>query len=299
MKVSLIDIDGTLPNLALVKLDRYYSTQGAEVTWDNDLVLPHADKIFVSCLFRKNKPLAESYRMYGAEIGGTGYNNTTVLPKEIYDIKPRINLDFATRGCIRKCPFCFVPEKEGKIVAERDLYDIWDGHSKDVVLMDNNILALPDHFKLICKQLLKEGIRVDFNQGLDIRLVNDEIAQLLRKIKKTDLRFALDDINLIKTFKRKLRILDKHIPGRHFFVYVYFCRAHSFEDVMERLLFLKENKCRPYLMRDDDVRGDYEYNTLASWVNQTRFFMATTYEEFKKLRRNRNAPIKNQISLDV
>lgn len=176
MKILLIDIDSTILNLALKKVEYYYQQKGAEIIWNNDFWLSVADKIYVSCVFTKNRDKCKKYESWGAEIGGTGYDIKKKLPVEIDRIKPRINMDFATRGCIRKCKFCFVPEKEGKIRVDRNLYDIWDGKSKEVILLDNNILAKPEHFKLICKQAQQENIELDFNQGLDIRLINHSLS---------------------------------------------------------------------------------------------------------------------------
>ena len=63
-----------------------------------------------------------------------------------------------------------------------DIYDIWDGKSKTLTIMDNNILGKPDHFKKICAQLREEKVRVDFNQGLDIRLLDDTLIKELKTI---------------------------------------------------------------------------------------------------------------------
>lgn len=282
MRIVLINIDSKLPNLALVKLEMYYQQKGYEVVWNNTFFIHESEKTYVSCIFTKNKNKAKNYMMYNASIGGSGYDLMTELPKEIYSIKPRINMDFSTRGCIRKCDFCIVPEKEGNVRAERDLYDIWDGKSKKVTLLDNNILALPEHFELICSQATKENIQLDFNQGLDIRLVNDKIARMLSKQKLKDIRFALDYVRLIDIFNNKLKILERYSNHWYFFVYVYVCKDYSWEDTMERLLFLKKNKCRPYLMRDENVIKDKEYIRLARWVNQQHLFQNYTWDEFVK-----------------
>ncbi|GAH92586.1 unnamed protein product, partial [marine sediment metagenome] len=86
----------------------------------------------------------------------------TTLRPEIEEMKPKINIGFTTRGCIRKCPFCIVPEKEGKIRVVGDIYDFWDREGTELIILDNNILALPEHFKMICTQLKQENLKVDF-----------------------------------------------------------------------------------------------------------------------------------------
>ncbi len=297
MKILLINIDSVIPNIALVKIEYYYQQKGAEIIWNSDVWLPVADKIYVSCIFTKNRHKCKEYEAWGAEIGGTGYDIKKKLPIEIEKIKPRINLDFATRGCIRKCKFCFVSKKEGKMKVDRDLYDIWDGKSKEVILLDNNILAEPEHFKLICKQAIKENIKLDFNQGLDIRLVTDEIAKLLSKLKMKYYRFALDQPALINVFRKKLEILNKYISLKKVIVYVLVGFDTEWDDDMKRLLFLKSKNCRSYLMRHANLNGNKKYIVLSSWVNQRQFFMTHTFEDFVKIYRKRGKPIINESQL--
>lgn len=282
MNILIINIDSKLPNLALKKIEIYHKNQGDNIEYDSNLFVNWADKIYVSCIFTKNKHKCLNYKHYGAEIGGTGYDVLAKLPQEIESIKPRINIGFTSRGCIRKCEFCFVPKKEGALKIEGDLYDVWDGKAKEVILMDNNILGLPDHFKLVCEQAQKENVRLDFNQGLDIRLVTDEIAQILSKTKQKDVRFALDYPQLIPIFDKKLSILRKYMPTKHFFVYVLVGFNTTWDEDMERLLFLKENKCRPYLMRHENTSKEDKYIRLANWVNTMNTFYSYTFDEFLK-----------------
>lgn len=154
MNILLINIDSVkVPNLALKKIEKYHIDKGDHVTWNMPLMATTADKVYVSCVFKKNKRLAEAYEVYSnAVIGGSGYDIKIKLPEEIENIKPRINYGFTSRGCNRKCGFCIVPEKEGREHVVGDLLDLWDGESKEVTVMDNNILALPKHFYKICNR---------------------------------------------------------------------------------------------------------------------------------------------------
>jgi radical SAM superfamily enzyme YgiQ (UPF0313 family) len=280
MKIGLIDIDSKIPNLALKKIEKYYADMGATVIWNN-LTLMEYDKVYISTIFTKSIHKVKQFEgLQNYFIGGTGYNLTTELPKEIYDIKPKINIDFATRGCIRKCSFCFVPQKEGKIRVERDLYDIWDGKSKEVIFLDNNILALPEHFNLICLQAQKERIKIDFNQGMDIRLITDDIAAQMAKTSFKDIRFALDHISQMTTFNERLQILRKHLPTYSFFVYVLVGFDSTWNEDMERLEYLKLNNCRPYIMRHEKVSGNSDYADMAAWANQKHLFFGLNWNEF-------------------
>jgi hypothetical protein len=277
MKILLIDIDSKIPNLALKKIEKYYLNKGDEIIWNNELMQYCCDKIYVSCIFTKNKDRCKDWENK-AEIGGTGYDLYKKLPYEIEVIKPRINWGFTTRGCIRNCEFCFVPRKEGKIRIEGDIYDIWDGKSKELVIMDNNILALPEHFLSIINQIRKEKLIVDFNQGLDIRLLTDELAEELKKTRHREYKFSWD--NLDWELEEKFRWLYSRLKRCTIFVLCGF--NTTFEDDLNKLKILKLLGHNGYVMRYEKIYSDKKYITLARWVNQHHIFQAYSFEEFCK-----------------
>jgi hypothetical protein len=286
VKVLIINIDSVIPNLALKKIEKYHKDKGDEVIWDMPMFASVCDKIYVSCVFTENK--SKCYEWEGrAIIGGTGYDLSIKLPEEIEQVKPRINFGFTTRGCIRKCEFCFVPAKEGLIHSVADIYDIWDGKSKELVLMDNNILAMPAHFKFICSQLRKEKIKVDFNQGLDIRLLTDELAIELSTIRHiSDIRFAWDNIKDEKNIRKGIDLLKKHNCKRGMF-YVIVGFNSTMEEDLYRFETLKGLGQRAYCMRFKTTKGKREYSDMASWVNQVRFFESMTFDRYKQCREHR------------
>ncbi len=276
-KILIIDIDSKIPNLALKKIEKYHKDRGDEVTWNFPLLGHLSDKVYVSAIYSQNKYQCDQWEGR-AEIGGSGYDIKKTLPKEIEAIKPKINLGFTTRGCIRKCPFCIVWQKEGKIRVEGDIYDIWDGKTKNVVLLDNNILALPKHFKLICSQLRKEKIRVDFNQGLDCRLLTQEIVDELKSISHVEYRFSFDDPKLLPVVKKTIDLLKKNNINRcTWYVLVGF--NTTFQEDLDRLNFLRDKRQNPYLQRYSKER---KYIPLARWVNQRHLFHSMTYKECLK-----------------
>jgi hypothetical protein len=158
VKVGLLNLEPKYRNLALEKLRIYYSQQGCDV--EDYFALTKYDKVFASSIFTFTK---KTVVPQGAICGGSGFDLTTTLPPEIEGIKPRLNFGFVTRGCIRSCPFCIVPEKEGKVHVVGELEDLWDNKSHDVTLLDNNILALPEVFIQTCHFAMIKGIRLDFN----------------------------------------------------------------------------------------------------------------------------------------
>ena len=285
MNILLVNIDSVkIPNLALAKIEMYHKLKGDTIYYRNgdfkpDLFTPF-EKVYVSVVFKENLQKALFWNNYNAVIGGTGFEITSKLPAEIDSLTPKINIGFATRGCNNNCSFCIVHKKEGKIEPVADVYNIWDGRTKQITFLDNNILQLPEHFKLISNQVQKENLRIDFNQGLDIRLITDEIAFLLSKMKMKRIRFALDHNSLIPLVTEKLKILKKYMPKFEFSFYVLVGYNTNWSQDMERLLFLKENKCVPYLMRYETIKKDKNYILLARWVNQFHLFNNYTFDEF-------------------
>ncbi len=276
MKILLIDIDSKIPNLALKKIEKYHLDQGDKVIWDMPLFAHLSDKIYVSCIFEKNRKLCFHWEGQ-AIIGGSGYDIKVKLPEEIEEIKPRINLGFTSRGCIRNCKFCIVPEKEGKVRPVGDLLDLWDGKSKDVVLLDNNILALPDHFKSICKQARDNNIRLDFNQGLDCRLLNQNMINDLKSIRHLELRFAWDDLSYEKDVVRTIDLMKEQRCAW----YLLTGFNTTFKEDLYRAEYLRSRNQVAFIMRYNFSK-DRKLIPLSQWVNKRNWFRGMTWEEFLK-----------------
>ncbi len=272
MRIALNNLE-KYQNLALEKIKIYHLSKGDEVEEYIPLMEDTYDKIYCSSIFTFTpKPrVGEKWIC-----GGTGFDLATKLPDEIENIKPKLNFGFTSRGCVRKCKFCVVPEKEGKSHAVGDIYDLWDGKSKDLTLFDNNILALPKHFFKICEQVKKENLRVDFNQGLDIRLLTKEMAKALKEIRVKEYRFAFDDPGQEGVIKEKVALLKECGINKSMF-YVLAGFSTTFEEDLHRLNVLRELGQNAYLMRY--VR-EPEYIPLARWANQPHIFKGMTYEQF-------------------
>ena len=197
MKIGLIDIDchaakkkwgATIyPNIALCKIAAYHKARGDKVEWATPF--EHYDILYRTKIFNFSE---DDYTPYDADViikGGTGYDLYATLPQEIDDTQPDYSIyqnipkdtsyGFLTRGCPRGCGFCHVASKEGQCSRKvADLSEFWNGQ-KNIVLCDPNILACPQHMELL-QQLVNSKAKVNFNQGLDIRLVNDRNLELIR-----------------------------------------------------------------------------------------------------------------------
>lgn len=284
MKVLLINIDSKLPNLALKKIEMWHKQRGDGVVWDMPLGVDGADQVYISSIFTKNRDhIKEHYDLSNPKvmIGGTGWDCTVKLPVEIEEVKPRINYGFTTRGCIRNCPFCLVPKAEGNIKVVGDIYDLWDGKAPSVTLLDNNILALPEHFALIINQLVREQLSVDFNQGLDIRLVTSRICELLEQVKLSkELRFAFDFPELEPIIRERVALIRQYKIRKNPFFYVLVGFNTSFDEDLHRLYVLKELNCRAYVMRHENTPREKRYLRLAQWANQFWTFVKYDFEDF-------------------
>lgn len=229
-KVLLMDLDvmnrrKPFPNLALMKLSAFHKARGDEVYLNFPLCRP--DITYASCVFTWNGKKAIGLPS-DAVIGGSGLDLSTELPPEIekmrpdYSLYPNVDfgLGFTSRGCIRNCPWCLVPQKEGEIKAWSRVYDFWFPGQREIILLDNNILAAPN-WKETLTDLAKLGVRVDFNQGLDIRLINEEVVGYLKRIKTRHLRFSFDAISYENEVRQGIELLiNAGIRSRKLLFYV-------------------------------------------------------------------------------
>lgn len=286
MNVLLIDIDGRLPNIALHKLAIWHEGQGDDITWNMPLYLNQADRVYISTILTKTWPKVQNLVRLRPDsiIGGTGtwgfIDPPPQLPAEVDAVKARINYGFTSRGCIRACPFCIVPQAEGDIRPVGDIYDIWDGKAKAITLLDNNILAIPDHFEKIIGQLAAERLTVDWNQGLDIRLINDKNVTLLRKVKMRRLRFAFDDPNMADLIEEKVALIREAGLNKDVFFYVLVGFNTTWEEDLERLNLLRRLDCRAYVMRHEKTPTERRYTELASWANQIWTFVKCNFGQY-------------------
>ena len=310
MRVLLIDADSTIPNLALMKLSTHYKSIG----WDVDLLklniqyYPNRknqikeietidyDQILCSVIFPRTLQYIKGDNI---EYGGTGYSLEKTLPTEIeclepdYSIYPEntISYGFITRGCIRNCYFCYVPKKEGSIRKVNEIENIV--RHKKVKFMDNNILAYQGHKKELSK-IVELGVRCQFNQGLDIRLLDKENSVLLSKLNYIgEYIFAFDDWKYRNIIDKKLELMLWRKDWQlKFFIYVN--PEMPIADTINRIKYLHDKKCLPYIMRDltcwDSPNKDF-YTDIASWCNQPQFFKKMTFGEFL----NRRTKNKNRI----
>ena len=181
--------------------------------------------------------------------GGTGYRDIPMnqeLPSEIdamypdYSIYPDCDyaIGYLTRGCPNHCRWCVVPHKEGRIRPYRRWQDIVRHDTDKLALMDNNILACEYGVKQL-EGLIGSGYRIDLNQGMDARLVTDDIADILSRLKWIRfIRFSCDQKSQIKPIRRTIELLGKH-GVKPYRIFIYLLVTADLVDASERVEALK------------------------------------------------------------
>ena len=202
----------------------------------------------------------------------------------LYDIEDTA-YGFLTRGCPRGCDFCHGEAKEGrKSYKVADLSEFWNGQ-KNIVLCDPNILACRE-WKDLLQQLIDSKAWVDINQGLDIRLMTEEKAEMIKKLKIKQLHFAWDRYqdkdDIIPKFKMFKEITG--IDKRKLIVYVLCNFDTTIEQDLERIYTLREMGYWAYVMLYDkeNIPKGHDLRHLARWCNN-RFVFAKckTFDEYK------------------
>lgn len=215
----------TFLNYALMKISAYHKQKGDTVEWwDASKVY---DRVYSSKIFDFTKE--NSSLPLDTVKGGTGYCVDSSLPAEIedmypdYTIYPECNyaIGYITRGCPRKCPWCLVPQKEGNIKPYRKWKQLVRSDTPDLVLMDNNILASGFGIGQL-KDMIGKGFRIDLNQGMDARLVTEDIADIIARLDWIKyIRFSCDTISQVESINHVVKMLGaRGIKPYRIFVYI-------------------------------------------------------------------------------
>ena len=287
MKVRLTQIDGKLPNLALMRLSNFHKARGDEVVFTKDvrrgLFEPDYDVVYGSAIFKFSAIRLASFlaEFPGAIVGGTGTDTVQTVEDVTgsqdnnaarffdYDLYPeyRYSLGFLQRGCRLRCKFCVVPLKEGRPVLNMTVRDLWrgEGFPRNLHLLDNDFFGV-DEWPRHIEDIKAGRFKVCFNQGINVRFVNDESAAALAEVDYRDDQFktkriytAWDNLKDERIFFRGVDALERQgIPPSHLMVYmlVGFDKAETWDRIFHRFDRMVERGIKPYPMVFDRTRKD-------------------------------------------
>lgn len=313
MRVGLISVDShNFPNLPLMKLSAWHKQQGDSVEWyipiQHGFPNPPLDRVYMSKVFSFTPDYWDFVNAKEVIKGGSGYcisledgkevyhkENDSQLPYEVehiypdYSLYPELTKDtaygFMSRGCPRGCDFCHVEEKDGrKSVKVADLSEFWRGQ-KNIVLLDPNITACKD-WKELFQQLIDSGAWVDFSQGVDIRLMTDEKAEMIKLIKTKNIHFAWDRYEDKEIVVPKFKMF-KELTGwgkRKLTVYVLTNFGTTIDQDLERIYTLRDLGYHPYVMVYDKehTKPTDTVRRLQRWVNMRAVFeRVQRFEDYK------------------
>lgn len=275
MTVLLYQLDGKVPNIALMRIAAHHRKSGDDVRfrWTGSPereLFDNPDRVYGSAIFNKSQLSVIRLRTQYPEaiIGGTGVDLGITLEsvgittiEQDYSIYPlwKQSIGFTQRGCRLKCPFCVVPKKEGAIREEQTIWELWRGEPwpRELILMDNDFFGQP-HWQERIEEIQDGRFKVSFNQGINARFLTDEAAEAVAsvdyrddKMKVRRIYTAWDNRKDEERLFAGLRRLTKYgVKPDHIMVYMLigYWPGETEQDWLDRQSKLREFGCRPYPM---------------------------------------------------
>lgn len=301
MKVCIAAPDSKIANLAILKIAAYHLTKGDEVKWYEPLFDEDAELLYISKVFTFTPDF-----VYAPDCevikGGTGYDVKSVLPPQIEAITdissaysvlyPEIDYSivFTSRGCVRHCPFCLVPSKEG-IIHDDNIVSL-NPNGQYVKILDNNFFSSPTwRSRLEVVKAFNQPL--DFNQGIDIRAITDEqCAELGRVNIKRSIHFAWDSLNDENAVMKGIERITKHIKPSNLTCYclVGFENTEITDGDHYRIEKLHSLGITPFAMGFINYDGKNERSRsvidFCRWVN-AHIFKTVPFDEYdSSIKRN-------------
>jgi hypothetical protein len=312
VRVRLTQLDGKLPNLALMKLAHWHRAKGDDIHFTRnarrDMFEPEYDRVYASAIFTWSAPQLAILRQEfpDAVVGGTGAeewrseNQLTVeafigeaeYENHDYSLYPNFtgSIGFTQRGCRLSCGFCVVPKKEGKPRSVNTVAQLWrgEGHPKHLHLLDNDFFGQSrKQWEARIQEMNDGGFKVCFNQGINTRLIKAWTAPYLASLQYYDDSFtqrriytAWDNVEDESTFMEGIGyMLDAGIKPEHILVYmlVGWDKSETWERLFYRFNKMVSMGLRPYPMVYNNERKDLKL--FQKWVVR-RYYELVSWEDF-------------------
>ncbi len=283
--VRISQLDGSLPNVALMRLAHWHRSRGDAVHFfrGKDAVKrkvwePVYERVYASAIFQFSAPLVDEFRWQwpDAIIGGTGTTYPVTVEQVTgeavtgldYSIDPTFkpSIGFTQRGCRLRCKFCVVPQKEGRPAQAQTIAKIWrgKGHPKHIHLLDNDFFAIDGWWQERIAEIRAGGFKVSFTQGINVRKVTDEVAAALAGVEYRDNTFqrrrlytAWDNLGDERVFFDGVDTLERAgVPPAHLmaFMLVGFDPKETWERIFHRVDRMIARGILPYPMIYGDKR---------------------------------------------
>jgi hypothetical protein len=297
LRVRLTQIDGALPNLALMKLAHWHRSQGDDVhltrSVEADLFERSYDRVYGSAIFDFSSDRLQRFitSWPNAMVGGTGAGSGLLARTveeiiggeyEYYDYTDypefKDSLGFTQRGCRLNCGFCVVRQKEGRPRAVNTICSIWRGEPwpRRLRLLDNDFFGQPkEQWRARIRELRDGRFRVNLTQGINIRLIDQEAAEALASIEYRDAKFerrklytAWDNLKDERVFFHGVeRLARAGVPPTHLRVYtlVGYDPAETWARIFYRFERMTSMGIQPFVMVKDRTRLDLR--AFQRWVN--------------------------------
>lgn len=320
--VRLTQLDGSLPNLALMKLAHFHKNCGDTVVLERS-ARPHDDElqydiVYGSSIFKfSSGKLARFQKFFpDAIVGGTGTDSKGLVEDIIgpydlidYSLYPNFtaSMGFTQRGCRLACGFCVVPWKEGKPSVAQTVSAIWrgPGHPKNLHLLDNDFFAIKGWWQERMAEIRDGNFRVCFSQGINVRAVTEEVATELATIEYRDDSFsrrrlytAWDNLGHESVFFRGVdRLEAAGVPARHLMAYMLigYSPDETWEQIHYRFQRMVTRGIRPYPMvfdcRETDRSRYLALKQFQRWA-VTGLYRAVPFSDYDASKRVTRQPSK-------
>lgn len=283
MRIGLIDIEPKIFNTAYMQIAGYHRQRGDTVDWWNPVTEPVLgrlfDHVYCSSLFDFTDKSKVPKR---AICGGTGFDITSRLSKVIedceydYSIYPKCRTSYVwfSKGCDRNCPWCAVPQKEGKfhLVKQKQL----NPKGRYITIMDNSFFSNPDWRNVIA---WLGNMPVDI-QNIDVRLLTKEMCQALNGLRrwgKKQFKIAWDEGD--KDLIPQLKFMLCFIKPYKIMCYVLIGYYDMPDSDLYRVETLRKLGIDPFVMPYD--KTDLYQKAFARWVNNKAIFAKVRWQEYK------------------
>lgn len=303
MNVRITQLDGKLPNLALMRLSHWHKSRGDDVYYmrsaRRELFEPGYGAVYGSAIFKFSSDKIARFKenFPDAVLGGTGTDSVATVEQIIgdhdgldYDPWGSFNasIGFTQRGCRLSCKFCVVPKKEGRPKGASTIAEIWRGEPwpKKIHLLDNDFFGGP-HWQDRIAEIRDGQFRVSFTQGINVRAMTPEVAAAIASIQYRDDGFtqrrlytAWDNLKDEEVFFRGVDTLEAAgVPPKHLmaFMLIGFDKNETWERIHRRFNRMVERGIRPYPMVFDQSRRDLKQ--FQRWVI-TGLYRAVPFDKY-------------------